>query len=48
MTVGLALDLFQLSDRDREFVLALIDLTQGYGQRPADASSGNGESTDSS
>ena len=48
VTVDLALDLFQLSDRDREFVLALVDLTQGYGQRPADASSGNSESTDSS
>ncbi len=30
VTLGVAVDLFQLSERDREFVLKLIDLTKGY------------------
>ena len=30
VTLGVAVDLFQLSERDREFVLRLIDLTKGY------------------
>ncbi len=42
MTVDLALDLFELSERDREFVLELIDLTrtyaEGIGNAPAERS----------
>ena len=30
VTVDVAVDLFQLSDRDREFVLRLVDLTRSY------------------
>jgi hypothetical protein len=30
VTLGVAVDLFQLSERDREFVLGLIDLTKSY------------------
>ena len=30
VTLSVEVDLFELSDRDREFVLKLIDLTKGY------------------
>ena len=36
VTVDLALDLFELSEPDREFVLELIDLTRGYAERSGD------------
>ena len=45
MTVGLAVDLFELSDRDREFVLALVDLAQRYQEELADAPGGRGRAT---
>lgn len=48
VTVDIAADLFQLTDRDREFVLALVYLTQIYMQSRGGASPGGGESTDSS
>ena len=46
VTVGLAVDLFELSDRDREFVLALVDLAQGYQDGLADAPGGGGGASD--
>ncbi len=45
VTVGLAVDLFELSDRDREFVLALVDLAQRYQEELADAPGGRGRAT---
>ena len=41
VTVGLAVDLFQLSDRDREFVLTLVDLIQGFQARPEQSTQGD-------
>jgi hypothetical protein len=46
VTVGLAVDLFELSDRDREFVLALVDLAQGYQDGLADVPGGGGGASD--
>jgi len=36
VTLSVTVDLFQLSDRDREFVLKLIDLTKAYGEGRSD------------
>ena len=35
VTLSVAVDLFQLSERDRSFVLGLIDLTKGYAAEEA-------------
>ena len=37
VTLSVRVDLFQLSARDREFVLKLIDLTMEYGEGRGDA-----------
>ena len=37
VALTLAVDLFRLSERDREFVLKLVDLTRGYIERQGDA-----------
>ena len=46
VTVGLAVDLFELSDRDREFVLALVDLAQRYQEGLVDGPGGGGGASD--
>ncbi len=43
VTVDLALDLFELSERDRQFVLELIDLTRGYAERIENAPAESGD-----
>ena len=37
MALTLAVDLFRLSERDREFVLKLVDLTRDYIERQGGA-----------
>ena len=47
VALTLAVDLFRLSESDREFVLKLVDLTRGYIERQGGAGTLEGETTDS-
>ena len=46
ITVGLSLDLFKLADRDRNFVLSLVDMTKKYATHSSTISAIGDESID--